>query len=90
MRKNRSVLCLLCIVSLLAGLFGAFAPAVRAADPWVNKADVSWIDSSKKLVAFTFDDGPVGTAPGVSSVNVKVFVEKLKLCTVLFTGSRFT
>ena len=42
MKKIRSALSLLCIISLLAGLFGGLAPRVRAADPWVNRADVSW------------------------------------------------
>jgi len=26
---------------------------------WKNSADISWIDASKPMVAFTFDDGPV-------------------------------
>ena len=91
MKKIRSALSLLCIISLLAGLFGGLAPRVRAADPWVNRADVSWIDSSKKLVAFTFDDGPVGTAPGVSSQRILDVMEQYGMhCTYFYVGQNIT
>ncbi len=33
--------------------------------------DTSWIDPSKKLVAFTFDDGPIGTADDRTSMIIQ-------------------
>ena len=38
---------------------------------WENNADISWIDSSKPMIAFTFDDGPVGTADTASSIRIQ-------------------
>ena len=38
---------------------------------WENNADISWIDSSKPMMAFTFDDGPVGTADTSTSVRIQ-------------------
>ena len=64
--QNKRLLSLLCALALLAGMLPAgLIPVKAAAEPWVNNADVTWIDASKKLVAFTFDNGPVGTAPAV-------------------------
>ncbi len=37
---------------------------------WYNTADVSWIDPSKPMVAFAFDDGPV--AGGASSTASRI------------------
>ena len=38
---------------------------------WENNADISWIDPSKPMIAFTFDDGPVGTADSASSIRIQ-------------------
>ncbi len=38
---------------------------------WENNADISWIDTSKPMIAFTFDDGPVGTADTATSVRIQ-------------------
>jgi len=38
---------------------------------WENNADISWIDPSKPMIAFTFDDGPVGTADTASSIRIQ-------------------
>ena len=38
---------------------------------WENNADISWIDTSKPMIAFTFDDGPVGTADTASSIRIQ-------------------
>ncbi|MGN1084078.1 MAG: polysaccharide deacetylase family protein, partial [Lachnospiraceae bacterium] len=38
---------------------------------WDNNADISWIDPSKPMIAFTFDDGPVGTSDTASSIRIQ-------------------
>lgn len=38
---------------------------------WKNNADISWIDLSKPMIAFTFDDGPVGTADTATSIRIQ-------------------
>ena len=38
---------------------------------WENNADISWIDTSKPMIALTFDDGPVGTADSASSIRIQ-------------------
>lgn len=38
---------------------------------WENNADVSWIDPEKPMIAFTFDDGPVGTSETASSIRIQ-------------------
>ncbi len=78
---------LLCVFFLVVGSVNF--PKAQAADPWVNQADVSWIDSSKKLVAFTFDDGPVGTAPTASSQRIMDVLEKYGMhCTYFYWGEK--
>ncbi|MGN0606698.1 MAG: polysaccharide deacetylase family protein, partial [Oscillospiraceae bacterium] len=37
---------------------------------WENNADISWIDTSKPMVAICFDDGPVGNASTDSSTRI--------------------
>lgn len=37
---------------------------------WNNTADISWIDPEKPMVAFAFDDGPVGTMEHQSSMRI--------------------
>ena len=43
---------------------------------WSSSADVSWIDKSKPMVAFTFDDGPVGTAGSATSMRIQNALKK--------------
>lgn len=90
MKKSaRRILSMICVVSMLMAMFSFYAPAAQAADPWENKADVSWIDPSKKLVAITFDDGPVGTAPTASSQRIMNVLEKYGLhCTYFYWGEK--
>lgn len=38
---------------------------------WENNADISWIDPSKPMIAFTFDDGPIGTADTATSIRIQ-------------------
>lgn len=38
---------------------------------WENNADISWIDTSKPMIAFTFDDGPIGTSETSTSVRIQ-------------------
>ncbi len=38
---------------------------------WENNADISWIDPAKPMIAFTFDDGPVGTSDTASSIRIQ-------------------
>lgn len=90
MKKNaRRILSMICVVSMLMAMFSINVPAAQAADPWENKADVSWIDPSRKLVAITFDDGPVGTAPTASSQRIMDVLEKYGLhCTYFYWGEK--
>ncbi|MDD6034890.1 MAG: polysaccharide deacetylase family protein [Lachnospiraceae bacterium] len=38
---------------------------------WENQTDISWIDTTKPMIAFTFDDGPVGTADTAYSIRIQ-------------------
>ena len=38
---------------------------------WENNTDVSWIDTTKPMIAFTFDDGPVGAANTPYSIRIQ-------------------
>ena len=38
---------------------------------WENNADISWIDPTKPMIAFTFDDGPIGTADTAASIRIQ-------------------
>ncbi len=42
---------------------------------WENNADISWIDPSKPMIAFTFDDGPIGTADTATSIRIQNALE---------------
>lgn len=59
--KKKYFLSILLTLAMVFTSLCAIAPlqSVKAATTWNNTADVSWIDSSKKIVAFAFDDGPV-------------------------------
>ncbi len=51
--------------------------------------DTSWIDSSKKLVAFTFDDGPVGTIEGSTTMAIQdILHENNCHATFFYIGQR--
>ena len=84
---------LLCVLSLLVGLFSFLGVSVQAedaleAEPWKNKVDVSWIDSSKKL-AFTFDDGPIGTYSSAPSQRILDVMEEYGMhCTFFYWGNK--
>ncbi len=43
----------------------------RVEGQWYNTADISWIDTSKPMVALSFDDGPVGTANYDTSTRIQ-------------------
>ena len=89
--RNKRLLSILCMLALLAGLLPAGMIPAKAADPWINNADVSWIDSSKKLVAFTFDDGPVGTDPTCSSQRILDVMEQYGMhCTYFYVGKEIS
>ncbi len=38
---------------------------------WENNADISWIDTSRPMIAFTFDDGPIGTSDTATSIRIQ-------------------
>lgn len=59
--KRKYFLPILLTLAMVLTSLAAIVPVqpVKAATPWNNTANVSWIDSSKKIVAFAFDDGPV-------------------------------
>lgn len=46
-------------------------PVILSEGQWDNQADISWIDTSKPMVAFTFDDGPVGVASSDTSIRIQ-------------------
>ena len=43
---------------------------------WQSNCDVSWIDKSKPMVAFTFDDGAVGTSADSTSMRIQNALSK--------------
>lgn len=49
-----------------------------------GEVDTSWIDPTKKLVAFTFDDGPIGTYDGSASMKILDVLEKYKMHSTFF------
>lgn len=58
-----------------------------AATAWNNTANVSWIDSSKKIVAFAFDDGPVSY--GTSATRILDTLEKYSMhATFFYVGNQ--
>ncbi|MCH5251818.1 MAG: polysaccharide deacetylase family protein [Lachnospiraceae bacterium] len=51
--------------------------------------DINWIDTSKPMVAFTFDDGPVGNASGSNSMKIHEALKKYNAhATFFYIGSR--
>lgn len=52
-------------------------PAYMAEGAFVyDKLDISWIDKSKPMIAFTFDDGPVGSADTDYSMRIQKALKK--------------
>ncbi len=56
---------------------------------WENNADISWIDPSKPMIAFTFDDGPIGTADTATSIRIQnALAASGQHATFFYWGSR--
>ena len=56
---------------------------------WENNADISWIDPSKPMIAFTFDDGPIGTADTSTSIRIQnALAASGQHATFFYWGSR--
>ncbi len=65
------------------------APPAAVPGQWYNTADISWIDTSKPMVALTFDDGPVGTASSATSIRIQDALTKNGFhATFFYWGSR--
>lgn len=58
---------------------------------WNNTADISWIDTSKPMVALSFDDGPVGTSSSASSIRIQDAIsDNGGHATFFYWGNRIT
>ena len=58
---------------------------------WENNADISWIDPEKPMIAFTFDDGPVGTYDTASSIRIQnALAASGQHATFFYWGSHIT
>lgn len=56
---------------------------------WENNADISWIDPSKPMIAFTFDDGPIGAADTSTSIRIQnALAASGQHATFFYWGSR--
>ena len=56
---------------------------------WENNTDISWIDTSKPMIAFTFDDGPIGTANTATSIRIQdALTASGQHATFFYWGSR--
>jgi len=56
---------------------------------WENNADISWIDTSKPMIAFTFDDGPIGTTATTASIRIQdALAASGQHATFFYWGSR--
>jgi len=66
------------------------APTTKPSTPVTPGAvDISWIDTSKPMVALTFDDGPVGTASSATSIRIQDALTKNGFhATFFYWGSR--
>lgn len=66
-------------------------PAEKVEGQWYNTADISWIDTSKPMVALTFDDGPVGTADTATSIRIQnALANNGAHATFFYWGNRIT
>jgi peptidoglycan/xylan/chitin deacetylase (PgdA/CDA1 family) len=58
---------------------------------WENNADISWIDPSKPMIAFTFDDGPIGTSDSSASIRIQnALAASGQHATFFYWGNRIT
>ncbi len=56
-----------------------------------NTADISWIDTSKPMVAFAFDDGPISTAQGSAPIRIQdALANNGAHATFFYWGNRIT
>jgi len=56
---------------------------------WENDADISWIDTTKPMIAFTFDDGPIGTTSTTASIRIQdALAASGQHATFFYWGSR--
>ncbi len=56
-----------------------------------NTADISWIDTSKPMVAFAFDDGPISTAQGSAPIRIQdALAANGAHATFFYWGNRIT
>ncbi len=66
-------------------------PDEKIEGQWYNTADISWIDTSKPMVALTFDDGPVGTADTATSIRIQnALAQNGAHATFFYWGNRIT
>lgn len=75
---SRILSCTIAIATLALAIPNATA---KASTTWNNTSDVSWIDSSKKIIAFAFDDGPV---TGNTANTILNTLEKYKMHATFF------
>ena len=77
----------------------AYYAVIKAADPEIKsykswqyeKLDTSWIDPSKPMIAFAFDDGPVSSKSGTSGMRILKTLEKYKQhATFFYWGNKIT
>ena len=75
---SKLISCTIAVTTLLIAMPNT---TTKAATTWNNSADVSWIDSSKKVIAFAFDDGPVRGNTATTILNT---LEKYKMHATFF------
>ncbi|SET50341.1 polysaccharide deacetylase family protein [[Clostridium] polysaccharolyticum] len=86
--KRKVFLPVLLMIAMILTSMNIMVPAsqVQAATTWNNTANVSWIDSSKKIVAFAFDDGPVN---GNTATRILDTLEKYQMhATFFYVGNQ--
>ena len=64
-------------------------PAPLPSGYWYEGVDISWIDQSKPMIAFTFDDGPVGTSDTSTSMLIQNALKEYNAhATFFYIGSQ--
>lgn len=89
--KKKSIFSRLLSCAIAITILAIAAPktTANAAVTWNNTANVSWIDSSKKIIAFAFDDGPVYNSN--SAASILNTLEKYKMhATFFYQGNKIT
>lgn len=87
--NKKVVLSVFLSLTMVLSIICTFAhpKTVYAATVWNNKADISWIDPSKKIIAFAFDDGPITF--GRSGMKILDTLEKYHMHgTFFYQGNR--